>query len=157
MGSGRVAPVHEVAQSYREAGRITVILAGWNYGTGSARDWAAKGTALLGVGAVLARSFERIHRSNLVALGVLPIEVESKDDPWAGIGPCTEVSVSINLSPDAAPNSRVSVHLAVDGRVNVLDARLRISTLTEHDQLTVGTLFHRCLKDALDGNSVEVP
>jgi aconitate hydratase len=157
MGTGRVAAVHEVAQSYLEAGRITVILAGWNYGTGSARDWAAKGTALLGVGAVLARSFERIHRSNLVALGVLPIEVESKDDPWAGIGPCTEVSVSINLSPDAAPNSHVSVHLAVDGRVNALDARLRISTLSERDQLTAGTLFHQCLKDALDGNSVEVP
>jgi aconitate hydratase len=157
MAGGRMASVHEVAQSYREAGRDMVVLAGWNYGTGSARDWAAKGTALLGVRAVLARSFERIHRSNLVALGVLPIEVDSQEDPWAGIGPSTEVSVSINLSPDAAPNSPVSVHLAVDDRVNVLDARLRISTLSEHDQLRVGTLFHRCLKDALDGNSVDAP
>jgi aconitate hydratase len=157
MAGGRVASVHEVAQSYRQAGRDMVVLAGWNYGTGSARDWAAKGAALLGVRAVLARSFERIHRSNLVALGVLPIEVHSQEDPWAGIGPSTEVSVSINLSPDAAPNSPVSVHLAVDGRLNVLDARLRISTLSEQDQLRVGTLFHRCLKDALDGNSVDAP
>jgi aconitate hydratase len=149
MASGRVASVHEVARGYREEGRDTVVLAGWNYGTGSARDWAAKGTALLGVRAVLARSFERIHRGNLVALGVLPIEVQSPENPWSAIGPATQVSVSISLSPDAAPNSPVGVQLAVDGRIEALDARLRISTLSERDQLRVGTLFHRCLEDAI--------
>jgi aconitate hydratase len=151
MGSGVVAAVHEVAQSYREAARNMVILAGWNYGSGSARDWAAKGTALLGVRAVLARSFERIHRSNLVALGVLPIEVESRDDPWVGIGPCTAVNVSIYLSPEARPHSRVRVHLQTDGRVRVLNARLRVTTLSEQRQLALGTLFHSCLDDALHG------
>jgi aconitate hydratase len=151
MESGAVAAVHEVAQSYRDAARNMVILAGWNYGSGSARDWAAKGTALLGVRAVLARSFERIHRSNLVALGVLPIEVESRDDPWAGIGPCTAVNVSIYLSPEARPHSRVRVHLQTDGRVRVLNARLRVTTLSEQRQLALGTLFHSCLDDALHG------
>jgi aconitate hydratase len=157
MASGRVASIHEVAQSYREAGRITVILAGWNYGTGSARDWAAKGTALLGVRAVLARSFERIHRSNLVALGVLPIEVEGQEDPWSGIGPSTAVQVSIRLSPDAAPNSPVSVDLQTDGRARVLHARLRITTLSEQRQLARGTLFHSCLEEALHGNPAGGP
>lgn len=74
---GRIVPVFEAAEAYAALGMPVVIFAGERYGTGSARDWAAKGTALLGVRAVIARSFERIHRANLVALGVLPIVCEA--------------------------------------------------------------------------------
>jgi aconitate hydratase len=72
--SGEKLPIYDAAMKYVEAGTPTVVLAGEEYGTGSSRDWAAKGTQLLGVKAVVARSFERIHRSNLVGMGVLPLQ-----------------------------------------------------------------------------------
>ncbi|WP_376745696.1 hypothetical protein [Sinorhizobium psoraleae] len=70
-------PLWEVAERYRQEGRSVVVVAGERYGAGSSRDWAAKGIALLGVRAVIAKSFERIHRTNLVGMGVLPIVVEN--------------------------------------------------------------------------------
>jgi aconitate hydratase len=73
LSGSRVLPVYEACAAYREAGVPLVILAGRNYGAGSSRDWAAKAPALLGVRVVVAQSFERIHRSNLLALGVLPL------------------------------------------------------------------------------------
>ncbi len=78
--TGALVPVHEAARSYARAGVPLLVVAGREYGTGSSRDWAAKTTALLGVRAVLARSFERIHRSNLVQLGVLPLQFDDGDD-----------------------------------------------------------------------------
>src|SRR5204862_1792520 len=73
--SGQVVPIHEAADRYREAGDSVVLVAGERYGTGSSRDWAAKGQRLLGIRAVLASSFERIHRSNLVGMGILPLRL----------------------------------------------------------------------------------
>src|SRR5690606_1019064 len=70
---GPVEPIYDVAMKYKEAGVPLIVLAGKEYGTGSSRDWAAKGTILLGVKAVISESFERIHRSNLVGMGVLPL------------------------------------------------------------------------------------
>src|SRR6266436_4997701 len=72
--AGQVMPIYDAAMLYRAAHVPTIILAGAEYGTGSSRDWAAKGTYLLGVRAVIAQSFERIHRSNLVLMGVLPLQ-----------------------------------------------------------------------------------
>jgi len=74
LDTGEIMPIYDAAMKYKEQGMPLVILAGLEYGTGSSRDWAAKGTALLGVKAVIARSFERIHRGNLVGMGVLPLE-----------------------------------------------------------------------------------
>jgi aconitate hydratase len=74
VADGAVTSIFEAAEAYRADGVPLVVLAGAEYGTGSSRDWAAKGTALLGVRAVIAESFERIHRSNLVGMGVLPLE-----------------------------------------------------------------------------------
>ena len=76
---GREATVFEAAEHYRATATPLVVLAGKEYGTGSSRDWAAKGTALLGVRAVLAESFERIHRSNLIGMGVLPLQFREGD------------------------------------------------------------------------------
>src|SRR5579883_3278028 len=73
---GEQMTIYEAAMRYREEGVPLVVLAGKEYGSGSSRDWAAKGTALLGVRAVLAESYERIHRSNLVGMGVLPLEFQ---------------------------------------------------------------------------------
>src|SRR5213075_2319156 len=75
-----VMPIYDAAMAYMEAGVPTIILAGTEYGTGSSRDWAAKGTMLLGVRAVIAASLERIHRSNLVGMGVLPLQFEGGQD-----------------------------------------------------------------------------
>jgi aconitate hydratase len=78
--SGEQMAIYDAAMKYREAGTPLVVVAGQEYGTGSSRDWAAKGTALLGVRAVVAKSFERIHRSNLVGMGVLPCQFEEGTD-----------------------------------------------------------------------------
>jgi aconitate hydratase len=154
LPDGEVEAIHEVAASYRARNIATVVLAGHNYGAGSARDWAAKGTALLGVRAVLARSFERIHRSNLVALGVLPIQIEGADDPWVGIGPTSDVTVSVAFDPAAAaPRMPVSVELTVDGERRLLPARLLATTASEVAQLRRGTMFALCLDDALQQSS----
>ncbi|MCW5603292.1 MAG: aconitate hydratase, partial [Burkholderiales bacterium] len=77
--SGEIMSIYDAAMRYRSEGVPAVIFAGLDYGMGSARDWAAKGTQLLGVRAVIARSFERIHRTNLVALGVIPFEFQAED------------------------------------------------------------------------------
>ncbi|MGK2914756.1 MAG: aconitate hydratase, partial [Porticoccaceae bacterium] len=73
-GSGEQLPIYDAAMAYQRAGVPLVVIAGAEYGTGSSRDWAAKGTRLLGVRAVIAESFERIHRSNLIGMGVLPLQ-----------------------------------------------------------------------------------
>ncbi|GMA58459.1 hypothetical protein GCM10025858_29620 [Alicyclobacillus sacchari] len=72
--TNEVMPIYDAAMQYQQNGQSLVVIAGKEYGTGSSRDWAAKGTYLLGVRAVIAESFERIHRSNLVGMGVLPLE-----------------------------------------------------------------------------------
>jgi aconitate hydratase len=83
--SGQKKYIFDAAMDYMQAGTPTVIFAGEEYGTGSSRDWAAKGTQLLGIKAVVARSFERIHRSNLVGMGVLPLQFKaaSRGAAWA--------------------------------------------------------------------------
>ncbi|ALM86737.1 aconitate hydratase [Bordetella sp. N] len=93
--SGEILPIWEAADRYRDAGLSTVLVAGERYGTGSSRDWAAKGQRLLGIRAVLASSFERIHRSNLIGMGILPLRFP------AGVGPA---------QLDLQPGDRITVH-----------------------------------------------
>src|SRR3569833_1111687 len=101
--SGEVMSIYAAAMRYQAEGRPLVVFAGKEYGTGSSRDWAAKGTRLLGVRAVIAESFERIHRSNLVGMGELPQQF--KEEGWQKLGLTGEEIVSIrgleNLSPRA--------------------------------------------------------
>src|SRR5690606_38668206 len=82
---GQKLSIFDAAMRYQAAGVPTVVFAGEEYGTGSSRDWAAKGTQLLGIKAVVARSFERIHRSNLVGMGVLPLQFKAGDS-WESLG-----------------------------------------------------------------------
>ena len=106
--SGEVMAIYDAAMQYQAEGRPLVIFAGKEYGTGSSRDWAAKGTKLLGVRAVIAESFERIHRSNLVGMGVLPLQF--KVDGWQKLGLTGEEIVTIRglneLSPAPDPDGR---------------------------------------------------
>ena len=92
---GEVTSVYEASQSYQEAGTPLVVLAGKEYGSGSSRDWAAKGTALLGVKAVIAESYERIHRSNLIGMGVIPLQFpEGKTADDLGLTGAEIISIS---------------------------------------------------------------
>ncbi|MCI5163766.1 MAG: aconitate hydratase, partial [Candidatus Electrothrix sp. AX5] len=109
--------VYEAAMQYQEEETPLVVLAGKEYGTGSSRDWAAKGTQLLGVKAVIAESYERIHRSNLVGMGVLPLQF-SEGESWQGLGlDGSEFFVLSGLS-DLTPGKAIPVQAEkADGRI----------------------------------------
>src|SRR3712207_4668468 len=104
--SGERMFIYDAAMRYKQEGVPLVVLAGKEYGTGSSRDWAAKGTTLLGVRAVIAESFERIHRSNLVGMGVAPFVFEG-DTSWASLGLKGDETVTIRgLAGDLKPRQR---------------------------------------------------
>ena len=138
--SGELMPIPAAAAHYRAAGEATVIVAGAAYGTGSARDWAAKGTRMLGVAAVIAESFERIHRANLVLLRVLPIELASdvrRDD----LGITLESTLCISL-PDNLVRAPVTLEVRDRrGAVKRFPARLRIDTAQEAASFAAGGLL----------------
>ena len=108
LPDGAVMPIYDAAMRYQDEGVPLVVLAGKEYGTGSSRDWAAKGTQLLGVRAVLAASYERIHRSNLVGMGVLPLEFH-EGQTWQSLGLTGEETIDIaGLDQRLAPRSEVT-------------------------------------------------
>jgi aconitate hydratase len=97
--------IYDAAMRYQAAGVPTVVFAGEEYGTGSSRDWAAKGTQLLGIKAVVARSFERIHRSNLVGMGVLPLQFKAGDS-WESLGLRGDEQIDVLPTPRPAAAER---------------------------------------------------
>ena len=117
LPDGEVMPIYDAAVKYKAEGVPLVILAGAEYGTGSSRDWAAKGTFLLGVRAVIAASFERIHRSNLVGMGILPLELP-QGKTWESLGLTGEEIFEIpDLNDQLKPLSQIRVRAAAaDGR-----------------------------------------
>jgi len=132
LPGGDVMPIFDAAMKYKAAGVSLVILAGKEYGSGSSRDWAAKGTALLGVKAVIAESFERIHRSNLVNMGLLPLQFPSGQSV-AALGLTGQETFDIVGAADAlVPRGTVTVKAtAPDGSVTSFEARVRIDTPEE--------------------------
>ncbi len=141
-----VMPVYDAALKYREQGTPLVVLAGGEYGTGSSRDWAAKGTMLLGVRAVLAASFERIHRSNLVGMGVLPLVLP---DSWQTLGLTGEEMFDIPFE-GLAPRATVAVRAtAPDGSVTEIACLVRIDTPVELDQFNAGGILPFVLRRLL--------
>jgi aconitate hydratase len=142
-------PVWERAAQFRARGTDTVIIAGERYGMGSSRDWAAKGTALLGVRAVLARSFERIHRTNLIGMGILPIEIPSQLDPMQRVyRPGDRIKVS--LDPEhLAPGAEIQIVMRSGHAEEVqIEARLGVETASEIKQLQRGGLIPMILSKA---------
>ncbi|CAG9220512.1 Aconitate hydratase A [Burkholderia gladioli] len=137
--SGESLPLHEAAARYREAGEALVLVAGARYGTGSSRDWAAKGQRLLGIRAVLATSFERIHRSNLIGMGILPLRMIELAHPDAlALQPGDRIEIDAReavLQPRAAV--RVSV-VRAHGRVEPLAALAAVETRLECELLRAG-------------------
>ncbi len=133
--------IFDAAMRYIAEETPTVIFAGEEYGTGSSRDWAAKGTQLLGIKAVIARSFERIHRSNLVGMGVLPLQFKG-DDSWQSLGLTGGETIDVIPDPDLAPRSetRVVFHRA-DGSREEIRVVLRIDTPIEVDYYRAGGIL----------------
>ncbi|HEX8886455.1 MAG TPA: aconitate hydratase AcnA, partial [Noviherbaspirillum sp.] len=148
--SGAVAPIFEVAQHYRDAGDAVVLVAGERYGTGSSRDWAAKGQRLLGVRAVLALSFERIHRSNLIGMGILPLRLPAGMHPDA-----LQLQPGDRLEIDARagtlqPRCMVPVKLhRADGSVLAFGAQAAIETRLECALLENGGVIPTILRQAI--------
>lgn len=141
--------IYDAAMKYMAEGRPTVILAGEEYGTGSSRDWAAKGTQLLGIKAVVARSFERIHRSNLVGMGVLPLQFQG-DMSWQSLGLTGEELIDIEPDPQLRPQSQAAMVIRrADGTRQEVKLTLRIDTPIEVDYYRHGGILPYVLRQLL--------
>ena len=145
--SGEVMSIFDAAQHYKAEGRDLVVFAGSLYGNGSSRDWAAKGTILLGVRAVIAESFERIHRSNLIGMGVLPLEFMNGDG-WQTLGLTGDETVSIGNVDDIKPMDEVEVHITMtDGSTKTITTKVRIDTENELEYFKNGGILHYVLRN----------
>ncbi|MHC5011027.1 MAG: aconitate hydratase AcnA [Planctomycetota bacterium] len=156
--SGEQTSIFEAAVRYREEGVPLLVLAGKEYGTGSSRDWAAKGTLLLGVKAVLAESFERIHRSNLIGMGVLPLEfLPGESAESHGLDGTERYDVS-GIASGLAPGANVTVRATkADGTAVSFEARTRIDTATELDYYEHGGILQYVLRQLLRQGGAEAP
>lgn len=144
---GAVAPIFDVAMQYADEGVPLVVIGGKEYGTGSSRDWAAKGTRLLGVRAVVVESFERIHRSNLIGMGVLPLQFTNGVSRET-LGLKGDETISIAGLDAIAPQSQVQVDVtAADGSTQSFDALVRIDTDDELLYFRNGGILHYVLRN----------
>jgi len=144
--TGETMPIYDAAMLYQHDNRPLVVLAGKEYGTGSSRDWAAKGTVLLGVRAVIAESFERIHRSNLVGMGVLPLQFRDGENAES-LGLTGREKFTITGIADLKPRQDVEVKVTPDeGGEFAFTARCRIDTFNELEYFRSGGILHYVLR-----------
>jgi aconitate hydratase len=148
-GQGDKLSIYDAAMGYQAAGVATVVFAGEEYGTGSSRDWAAKGTQLLGIRAVVARSFERIHRSNLVGMGVLPLQFKPGDS-WESLGLKGIETIDVIPHPDLKPQSEATLVIHTPGgKRRELQLVLRIDTPVEVAYYRAGGILPYVLRQLL--------
>ena len=144
---GKQASIYDAAMAHMEAGTPTVIFGGEQYGAGSSRDWAAKGTNLLGVKAVIAESFERIHRSNLVGMGVIPFEFTGGDTRKT-LGLTGEETVTIMGLDSVKPLQEMPCKIEMaDGSVKEITLKCRIDTAIEIEYIEHGGVLHYVLRN----------
>ncbi|MCM0609680.1 MAG: aconitate hydratase AcnA [Ideonella sp. WA131b] len=149
LKDGQQLPIYEAAMAWQAEGTPTVVFAGEEYGTGSSRDWAAKGTALLGIRAVVARSFERIHRSNLVGMGVLPLQFKPGDS-WQGLGLTGAETVELRVADELKPQGDATLVITrADGSVRDVTVTLRVDTPIEVTYLRHGGILPFVLRQLL--------
>ncbi len=152
VGDGEVVSIHAASVRARAAGVPLVVIAGAEYGSGSSRDWAAKGTAMLGVRAVIARSYERIHRSNLIGMGVLPLEFAPGEDAGS-LGLTGEEKIAIDgvaAIADVVPETMRVTATRPDGTTVAFDARVRIDTPGEAEYFRHGGILPYVLRQLRD-------
>jgi len=144
-------PIYDAAMRYIADGTPTVVFGGEEYGTGSSRDWAAKGTMLLGVKAVVARSFERIHRSNLVGMGVLPLQFAAGESAQS-LGIAGDETIDIVGMDDIRPQQDLTLVIKKsDGSEKRVTVKSRIDTPIEVDYYKHGGILPYVLRELLGG------
>ncbi|MDH3587600.1 MAG: aconitate hydratase AcnA, partial [Gammaproteobacteria bacterium] len=143
--SGEQMTIYDASLKYREEGTPLVVIAGSEYGTGSSRDWAAKGTLLLGVKAVITKSFERIHRSNLIGMGVLPLQFEDGEDAES-LGLTGAEVFDIEGHTDPSAKTVTVTATPPDGDAITFTAKIRIDTPKERDYYEHGGILHYVLR-----------
>ncbi len=144
--TGDVMPIYDAAMKYKQAGTPLIVVAGEQYGTGSSRDWAAKGTILLGVRAVIAKSFERIHRSNLIGMGVLPLQFTGGEG-WESLGMTGDEEVTIEGIEDISPRQTIKASIKfANGDAKEIDVLVRIDTADELDYYRNGGILHYVIR-----------
>jgi aconitate hydratase len=150
LPSDEQMPIYAAAVRYAEEGVPLIVLAGAEYGTGSSRDWAAKGTLLLGVRAVIAASYERIHRSNLVGVGVLPLEF-LPGNTWQSLGLTGREQYDMrDLNDQLQPSQQLTVRAtADDGSTTQFDVKVRIDTPVEMEYYRNGGILQTVLRKLL--------
>ncbi|MBA1202100.1 aconitate hydratase AcnA [Pseudomonas capeferrum] len=149
--SGEKLPIYNAAMRYQAEGTPLLVIAGQEYGTGSSRDWAAKGTNLLGVKAVLAESFERIHRSNLVGMGVLPLQFQAGQDRRR-LGLTGKERIDVLELTDAHLRPGMTLPLRIvreDGQEERIEVLCRIDTLNEVEYFKAGGILHYVLRQMI--------
>ncbi|MEO9773331.1 aconitate hydratase AcnA [Roseibium sp.] len=147
MKDGERKWIYDACMEYKEAGVPLVVFAGKEYGTGSSRDWAAKGTNLLGVRAVIAQSFERIHRSNLVGMGVIPLTFKDGES-WQSHGITGKERVTILGIADIKPRQMMDVEVTYeDGTTKTIECLCRVDTLDELEYIKAGGILHYVLRN----------
>ncbi len=145
--TGEVMSIFDAAEKYKAENKDLVVFAGSLYGNGSSRDWAAKGTILLGVKAVIAESFERIHRSNLIGMGVLPLEFQDGDS-WEALGLTGNETVDITGIAAITPRSTLDVTVTYpDGKSKTITVNVRIDTENELEYYRNGGILHYVLRN----------
>ena len=149
---GKVKSIFEASCSYRDSGTQLVVLAGKDYGMGSSRDWAAKGTFLLGVRAVIAESYERIHRSNLVGMGVVPLQFKDGESA-SSLGLDGTETFQVDLHNDMSPRQDVLVEaMREDGSSVEFSTTFRADTPVEIEYLVNGGILHTVLRRMASGS-----
>ncbi|WP_394217292.1 aconitate hydratase AcnA [Staphylococcus warneri] len=147
--TGEIMPIYDAAMKYKENGTGLAVLAGNDYGMGSSRDWAAKGTNLLGVKTVIAQSYERIHRSNLVMMGVLPLQFKQGESADS-LGLEGKEEISVDIDETVKPHDLVTVHAKKEnGEVVDFEAMVRFDSLVELDYYRHGGILQMVLRNKL--------
>jgi len=148
--SGDAMPIYDAAMKYKDEGKSLVVFGGKEYGTGSSRDWAAKGTKLLGVEAVIVESFERIHRSNLVGMGVLPLQFE-EGTSWKSLGLTGSETVTIKgTEKGIKPRMKLKLEITNEkGKTQTVPVLCRIDTADEVDYYNNGGILHFVLRNLI--------
>jgi len=144
--TGEVETIHGAAMNYRSAGIPTIVLGGKDYGMGSSRDWAAKGTLLLGAKAVIAESYERIHRSNLIGMGVLPLTFKEGENAES-LGLDGRETFTIMVNDEVGPRDDIEVKVGrPDGSEFSFTTTCRLDTPVEVDYYRNGGILHTVLR-----------
>ncbi|MCC5881259.1 MAG: aconitate hydratase AcnA [Halomonas sp.] len=143
--SGEQMAIYDAAMKYQEQDTPLVVVAGKEYGTGSSRDWAAKGTRLLGVRAVIAESYERIHRSNLIGMGVVPLQFSAEENRQS-LGLTGDETISIEGLANLTPGGKVTIRVKSDKGEKSIDVLCRIDTANELEYYRHGGILHYVLR-----------